>query len=441
MVELLTETNYLFFAYVLFILIVSRLASEKFKSLLYLLSFISLFFTNEFISFLDIDDFIQNSGYIALSILMASFTYFLPIRKNAYTALKSFILLILLLKIFYVNDVLILSIYFFILKTLEWSLLVENKNKNIIKFKFDLLESCLFLGFVFFFFLSAKQPTFPAVNVSNYFFFYISLAFLFLVVLVKGSFFFFLKPRNSIFEMSLRSTFIEIFLNFFVVNALILKVFNKLLFEAEPRVQEKFSMLVLVIVVASISLYALISLTKKSTKSVIEFLMGINFNFAMIYSISSNEVFLYSEVLFFLLSVSIAIFSLLFVYGNYKTEENDLVIDRSFTGIFYKDKLSSFLVVISLMSLLGLPFTFGFSSRYFLLTSLFQEGFIVLGCLFVLAPVTIIPKLVSIIFEIFTKNSNEDIQFYSKIVLERRVIMMVLILALIVFGFYPKLFF
>ncbi|MCK5072037.1 MAG: hypothetical protein KAQ98_01335 [Bacteriovoracaceae bacterium] len=198
----------------------------------------------------------------------------------------------------------------------------------------------------------------------------------------------------------------NIFQNIIIVRLVIaynlLMLLQRMIFECSPEMQKIILGGVTVVVLASAIISSIIGINQQQNKKALAYFYMAHSSFIlMIVNLVPEEV-VERYTLFFMATQAIS-------FGGCAYLMQDLCADgriqdtaNELSGSFYVNSYKSTLYVIFLLCILGLPFTAGFASKYYITYTYFKEGFIVEMVIMLIAFLVMMAYILKMVMNIFT---------------------------------------
>jgi NADH-quinone oxidoreductase subunit N len=295
----------------------------------------------------------------------------------------------------------------------------------------------LFLAFSFAF-LSTGSIDFGEVSIRNYEQFSLSVISIVVVLFI----FFDIVLLGMDIELFNGLSRFELFYYIFCIKLLVayklLLLGNKMLLEADPSLQVTMVGFLSVLVPLSILVNFVKAVAKKGTDFKLNFIVKSQYNIALLMLLSSNSSSFESEILFYMISISIASLVINETLNSSNKGQENKIFQVGFNSMFQRDRFLALISIVSIISLVGLPLTMGFSSKYFLLINFFREKLFYSTMIIVFSTILILPSIIDIISKMFVNSGK----IKSEIVLPLRnkLVLGLFALLILLFGVYPKIF-
>jgi succinate dehydrogenase hydrophobic anchor subunit len=439
--EIFYGTSYLFFAVITLLILLYNNITDKKHLALTCLSIIGILYFKEFTPFINHEE--NESSKNLLYLIAFAFVLINLIRSKSSMIFRVGTIAIMPVahKFVYSNN-LFESLFFFVsLKLMLWGISENNRDTRdllIRRYKADFISVILFFGSLIFFTMSTNGTEIYDVDVNNYTLYSVSMFFLLLLMLVHARVALFSSLTSFVKNSKEDGFVLDLFFSFFIFLSKFIFLFNVLLYEAEPVFQNSCIVFLKVFIPLSVVYHYLTSLTKSDLKSFIMSVLYSQVNIAVLGIVVTKSNSLYQEINFYLLGAILPVVVISGVLDRYKNPKGQ-IIKGSMKGLYYKDKVPSALFIIAIMSLIGIPITLGFSSRFFLLVNYIQEKLTIQVALILFGSLLILPKSIGILGNLFNKNFDEEIGFYSKISTRGKIIYLLLGISILILGIYPKL--
>ncbi|MFN8370495.1 MAG: proton-conducting transporter membrane subunit [Bacteriovoracaceae bacterium] len=201
----------------------------------------------------------------------------------------------------------------------------------------------------------------------------------------------------------------NLLINKFFVGFVLVMLFQKLLLEADHRVQDIFNTIITTLALLSAFFGNIAGLAQKKIKRALAYSSVAHSGYillALVIGINNNYE---KEILFFLAFYSVSA-TLAFMIINYylQNKENDTY--DILKGGFYRDSKMATMLTIAILSLAGIPFTSGFTSKYIVFSGYFREGFAIAPLFIILSSAIGLGYYLKIIIPLFMEEADSTTQ-------------------------------
>ncbi len=440
MIELLSDTNYLYFIIILIGIGIFTFGSSIYKMLYLIVTPFAYLLLARYFHFLSeiSDDYslFFIAGLVSLHPILLG-------KEKKIASLIPIILLPLLFRFRFLDNWLVVLLYWCTFKLYTWSLSrpanIQQKRLTFLRYKSDILKLLLFIMFIVFYSLATRSFDIKPHRVENYVFYSLSLFFMLIFIFFNNAAIFFSSFRKYLYHENISIIFWELTFDLFILNSKIIKDFNLELYDADPSFQEGVIALLKILVPLSITFHLISALGKKNKKQFMTSILFSQLNFHLLCLIVARNNSVFSELNFYLFSLLIPYLVLYSAFDNYNPGSPNRILECNFRGLFYKERFISILIIICLLSIIGIPFTIGFSSKFFLVVNYVQEKLTTQVALMLISSIFVLPGSINLISNLFDKNAENENTYYMPTSLGKKWAYALLVILIVFFGIYPKL--
>ncbi len=269
-----------------------------------------------------------------------------------------------------------LSLYFSLatltICTIYYSLRIEVTSSLSFLIQSVVAELFLIAGILFFI---AATGSINVININIINHEYIALSYIFFLAytLFKLALFPFHSWLPIISKTAGEKLFLIFAVNITAYGLVLIPLMQKLLLELEPKYQDKFTLMISAIVIAGTFYGLLMSWRHKRIEKSFAYFSIVPISLVTLSIIIEPSDDLFLKQIYYFLFTGLSI-GLGHVFINELLIENENTNTSKIDGAFFSSRIKSILLIIILLSLLGLPFTAGFSIRSGLLLSYFEAG-------------------------------------------------------------------
>ncbi|MBL7665440.1 MAG: hypothetical protein JNM93_09915 [Bacteriovoracaceae bacterium] len=325
------------------------------------------------------------------------------------------------------------------------SILLSSVSKNLPmnqlrKYKIiEMISIGFLLLFAVFFSISVKSPVFVDIEVENYQLYSLAMIFLVVTIIEISSGIFMGLKSHILSDSTGPARSLYFFYGIVVVLYKLILVINNLLIEAEPEFQRS--------IVSFIKYYAPINFfmhnflainqsdIKKFFNRIISSLLGLVLLSVIVVKSGSIK----AELIYYLISILISYILISEIYDLAKNSTDASIINENpFEALYRRNKIATVVFILAVLNLVGIPFTYGFSSKFFFLLNYFQEGYIYPMLVILLSSVFVLPDVMKVISSLFSINKESMVLNFG---MNKTLFLILFSILIVIFGVYPKIYF
>lgn len=302
------------------------------------------------------------------------------------------------------------------------------------------VASVIFLLGAAFYLGATGSLSFNAINVQNQELYGIAVGIFIITAAFKlGAFPFHAWMADVYSNVTLGNLATNFFVSKIIVGFKFITLIQFLLLECDPRFQDILIRVIQVIAVASAFYGNIIAITQNQFKRIIAYSSLAHTGYMLMSICLSPDEHFEKQLISYLVLYSMTATGVILILNQFAELNKNVDGREILKGGFYKNKFLSFMLVIFVLSLAGIPLTSGFSMKYMLFTNYFREGFTLEAISILISSIIGLAYYIRFVSDLFTGDESTTSVGKIKTRFSESVVHVIILLSIISVGLVPSL--